>query len=206
MTEIPLIAKLRSERDFIEGMNILGDLSEDKLRKSFELVTNQEYPRYYFTKTKEFADGIGITDEKAVRHIFGATLFLVGAIFIAEYSLEDVIENLKPIFDKEEKAKRLAKVLQSIASPEVKNKVKTMHITETEISEHMPNISECGISYTFDKRAIFVDNEIQKFIPVITISLSHKEKSFTFQSTIANLEEFVDTFQKLLSMAQKLKK
>jgi len=205
MTEIPLIVKLRSEPDFVEGMNILAGLSEDKLKKSFELVTNQEYPKYYFTKTKEFGEAIGISDDKALKHIPGVTLFLVTAIFIAEYSVEDIIETLKPILDKEEKAKRLAKVLQSIALPEVKNKVKTMRSTETEISEHVPNIDECRISYTFDKRAIFLDNEIQKFIPVITISFTHKEKKFTFQSTIQDFEGLISTFKKMLSSAEKLK-
>lgn len=205
MAEIPAITKIRKERHFVEGMNNLTELAEDQLRKSFDLVTSQEYAYYYFSRTDEFAKALGIANETIATSIFGSALFLVGAIFISGYSVEDVIESLKPILDTEEKINKLTNVLRYIAVSEVKDKARSMHVAQQELRAILPNVTDCEVFYSFDKRAIFVDDNIKKFIPLIMVSLKHNEKVFTFQSTIESFEDLIEKFKKMLSLAKKLK-
>lgn len=207
MAEIPVITQLKKESFFLKGMNSLAELDEEQLKKSFDLVIGQDYEFYYFTeaKIKEFAKILGITDEEIAGEICGGTVFLLTIVFIEEYSVDDVIENLAPILETEEKINKLTNVLHSVVVPEVKDKVRSMHIAQEEISMHVPNVEECSIYYTLDKRAIFVDDKIQKFIPIITVSFKHKEKSFTFQSTIEAFDELISIFKNMLSLAQKLR-
>jgi len=207
MVKLKIFNNEEPSQPFIDDLNVLVRLPEEKIKKILSILLDLDYiTQYrYRAKRKELSKELDM-DEDAVLSAFNVSIFITGSFF-SGVSKKDLIEDLKKIVHKPDYVTRLKSILRYIDNPDVKERFEITVDSSMEILKGLPSVG--SLFYTINKRAVIRDGKLVREIPMIILRLEtiyeDKKEYITIQQTTEQLQDLIDGLKEATGNMKKLK-
>lgn len=210
MVKLKLFDGEEASEEFVEDFKTFMELSKEKKGTLISLIGKSEYSRYYCIKKNELATALELEEETA--HVaFHVVFILLKKLIKDELPGEDIIADIRELGYSDGQIKELNDMLKNVQTLTFKKQFMASFQAQLELRSTLPILY--SLDCVIDQRIVTidgkVDGEILKTIPIAILKMTtteqDKKNTITVQSTIEEIERFVEDLQEVLTGLKKLR-
>lgn len=159
--------------DFLHGMELLLNLSEESQSKLLGVYISSEYRNYYCVHSEKFAKILDLQIDEAhdIFHVFDFLAYRV----LPKNEPEEIVQALISLKFDAEKSARLKTVLIKLCDSGTQNTLKNLDLIDDEIGAINPHLPR--ITYHIDQRLVLRDDKIIKTFPIVIMQFKTRHQN-----------------------------